>query len=318
MKKFCILVLSIIVLGLSSCSSLSDNSITYSDNETIYLEMKHDSLKVLQLTDLHLTYGIDAYDRATFKLIERLVKSDDFDLVVISGDISLSPLGPWLFHKLLTTMESLKIPWTFIFGNHETDYNSYQDYLTLIPDDIEYLQFKTGPDLEGGGVGNFVIEFQKDSMPFYQIVLMDSHAERDDYTEEEGIYDYLKTSQIDWYETKMTEAVVDNIVFMHIPIRQMMDTTGYIGIFNEDKVYAQGKDTGFFDSCVNYGRTKAMFFGHDHLNDFYVVQEGIILSYGRITGYSAYGNLERGGRVIEVLDNQNIVMSLVLESGVSE
>lgn len=318
MKKALILLIGFTILFLSSCNNLGDTSISYSDDETIYLEMKHESLKVLQLTDLHLTYGIDAYDRSTFSLIKRLVKSDDYDLVVISGDMTMSPLGPSMFKKLLNTMESLETPWTFVFGNHETDFNSYQDYLSLLPNNPEYLIFKTGPELEAGGVGNFVIEFQKNSVPFYQVVLMDSHAERDDYTEEEGIYDYLKTSQIDWYEAKMSDAIVDNIVFMHIPIRQMIDTTGYVGIFDEDKVYAQGKDTGFFDASVNYGKTKAMFFGHDHLNDFYVVQEGIILSYGRITGYSAYGNLERGGRMIEVLQNQDIVMSLILESGVSE
>lgn len=318
MKKTFIVIICLFILTLSSCNRLENTSIIYSDNDTIYLEMKHESLKVLQLTDLHLTYGIDAYDRLTFKLIEKLVKSDDFDLVVISGDISLSPFGPLLFNKLLTTMESLETPWTFVFGNHENDYNDYQDYLTLIPEEIEYLLFKTGPKLNDGGVGNFIIEFQKDSVPFYQVVLMDSHAERENFTEEEGIYDYLKTSQIDWYQTKMEESIVDNLVFMHIPLRQMIDTTGYVGIFNEDKVYAQGKDTGFFDACVSQGKTKGIFFGHDHLNDFYVIQEGIILSYGRITGYNAYGSLERGGRVIEVLENKDIVMSLLLESGVSE
>jgi len=54
------------------------------------------------------------------------------------------------------------------------------------------------------------------------------------------------------------------------------------------------------------------------LNDFYLLREDIILAYGRITGYSAYGDLERGGRVIEVMDDQEIVLSVLLESEVSQ
>ena len=79
-----------------------------------------------------------------------------------------------------------------------------------------------------------------------------------------------------------------------------------------------GIDTGFFDACVAYGKTKGVFVGHDHLNDFYLLKNDIILAYGRITGYSAYGNLERGGRLIEINENQEITLTLLLESGLEE
>lgn len=308
------------ILGiyLISCGSTETDDIIYSDDTPFILEMKSDTLKVLQLTDLHLTYGIDDFDRKTLRLISDLIASDDFDFVIITGDMTLSPIGPKLFKKLIDTMEAGKTPWSFIFGNHETDYQSYSDFLNVIPSDTQYLYFKTGPELDEGGVGNFVVEFQKNGTPFYQLIMMDSHAEREIYTEEEGEYDYLKESQIDWYEDKMDNTSVNNLVFMHIPIRQFIESDGYIGIFDEDKVYAQGIDTGFYDACVAYGKTKGIFVGHDHLNDFYLLRDDIILAYGRITGYSAYGNLERGGKVIEILENQEIVMSLLLESEVTE
>lgn len=316
MKKITTILLLFICLFLVSCSNNQD-VISYSDDEPFILEMKNDSLKVLQLTDLHLTYGNDDYDKKTLNLISELIASDDFDFVVITGDMSLSPLGPYLFKKIINTMEAAKTPWSFVFGNHETDYNSYSDFLNVIPDDTEYLYFKTGPELTDGGVGNFVVEFQKDGTPFYQLIMMDSHAEREVYTEEEGEYDYLKESQIEWYENKMSNTTVENIVFMHMPLRQFIDSEGYNGIFNEDKVYAQGVDTGFFDACVLHGKTKGVFVGHDHLNDFYLLRNDIILAYGRITGYSAYGNLERGGRGIEIDEDSNIVISVILESGLS-
>ena len=34
---------------------------------------------------------------------------------------------------------------------------------------------------------------------------------------------------------------------------------------------------------------KALFVGHDHINDYVVDYEGLLLGYGRKTGYGCYG-----------------------------
>ncbi|MBE0700619.1 MAG: metallophosphoesterase [Acholeplasmataceae bacterium] len=309
MKKSVLLILFLLLIFFSACQK-DTNVVTYSDDDPIILNMGNDVIKILQITDLHLTFGFDANDRKTFSLIEKLVKSDDFDLVVISGDMTLSITAPNLFSMLVKHMESLETPWTFVFGNHESDFHGYHRFIDQLSN-TEYLQFKVGPELVDGGYGNFIIQFEKDGQPFYRIYLLDSKAERSDYTEEEGIYDYLSEAQVTWYEQHVSLDVDDSIVFMHIPLRQFIDPIDYIGIFDEDQVYAQGVDTGFFDVMVTYGKTKGVFVGHDHLNDFYVIKEGIYLAYGRISGYNAYGNLERGGRVIEI-DSEAVMTSYVL------
>ena len=86
--------------------------------------------------------------------------------------------------------------------------------------------------------------------------------------------------------------------------------------FLEDMVYAQGKDTGFFDMMLTYDKSKAVFVGHDHLNDFTFIKDGILLAYGRNSGYTAYGYLERGGRHIEITD-EVLSTYVVLSSEVS-
>ena len=48
----------------------------YSSDTPMQVEVRGDSLKILQLTDLHLTYGIDANDRSTYSLIRKLVKKE--------------------------------------------------------------------------------------------------------------------------------------------------------------------------------------------------------------------------------------------------
>ena len=313
MKRVFIFILSIAFMFiLSSCKPYL---IEYSDNNPYTLEIKGDSLKILQITDLHLAYGIDERDRKTFELIQNLAFSDDYDLIVITGDLTMSPSAPRLFTSLIKHMESLKIPWTFVFGNHETDFHDYSDFISRIPE-TNYLMFKVGPEIEDGGYGNFKIEFTKDNQPFYNAYFLDSKAERSDYTEEEGEYDYLSYAQVSWYEDQVELDPVDSLVFMHIPLRQYIDPQNYVGIFREKMVYAQGVDTGFFDAMKVHGKSKAVFVGHDHLNDFYLMMDQIMLAYGRATGYNGYGNLEKGGRHIEISANHELITYIIVGSEV--
>jgi hypothetical protein len=212
-------------------------------------------------------------------------------------------------------MESLEIPWTFIFGNHDNDFNDYTKLLDQIHD-TKYLYYKNGPELIDGGIGNFKINFVYDDQIIYHAYFLDSKTERETYTEEEGEYGYLSDAQVSWYEDSVSTDLVESIVFMHIPLRQYIEARDYEGVFLEDKVYAQGIDTGFFDVMVAHNMSKAVFVGHDHLNDFSFTKEGILLAYGRISGYTSYGYLERGGRHIQIKD-QVIDTYVKLESEVS-
>jgi predicted MPP superfamily phosphohydrolase len=309
MKKITTLFLGVILLTfLVSCQ---DKEIVYTDNEPFTLEIKGDRLKILQITDLHLMFGIDDRDQKTFELIRNLAMHDDYDLIVISGDLTMSPQAPRLFTRLINVMESLKTPWTFIFGNHETDFHDYQDFLSKIKD-TEYLYFKVGPFIEDGGVGNFKINFTKDDQLFYHAYFLDSKAERYDDDTIVGDYDYINSHQVSWYEELVTEDIHESIVFMHMPLLQFDVTEGYVGIYNEKQVYAQGKDEGFFDMMVTHDKSKAVFVGHDHLNDFYVMVGDIMLAYGRVTGYNAYGNLPKGGRHIEITVDGVLSTSIII------
>src|SRR5690349_17783313 len=54
------------------------------------------------------------------------------------------------------------------------------------------------------------------------------------------------------------------------------------------------------------GDMKAVYCGHDHDNDYYGDYFNITLSYGRKTGYGAYGpppGWLRGARVLEIQEN---------------
>ncbi len=314
MKKHIIITFAILLLIiLYACEPKED--IIWSDNEPMILEVSNETIKILQITDLHLAYGISNRDQMTYNLITNLAKSDDYDLIVVTGDIVMSPQAPLLFKQFVNQMESLEVPWTFVFGNHDNDFNAYTMLLNQIGQ-TTYLYYKNGPELVDGGIGNFKINFIYEDQVIYHAYFLDTKAERKTYTEEEGQYDYLSFAQVLWYEELVSLDIKESLVFMHIPLRQYMTVETYDGLFLEDKVYAQGKDTGFFDMMVTYQKSKAVFVGHDHLNDFSFTKDGILLAYGRVTGYTAYGYLERGGRHIEVT-HEELTSYIVLGSDLS-
>lgn len=317
MKKVAVLLLMMLIsVSLFACQNETVD--LYTDDEPLILDMQDDTIKILQLTDQHLMYGFGYNDNQTFKLIETLARKDDYDLIVLTGDQTMAPRTIGIYQTLIHKMEALEIPWTFVFGNHDNDFVSYESLIqAIIAIDTTYLMFKVGPEMTDGGYGNFKINFMYQGNIIYHAYFLDSKNEEDTYTEEEGEYGYLSEAQVSWYEDHIGEDSHESVVFMHIPLRQYMladeSDPSFTGYFNEDKVYAQGKDTGFFQVMVDYGLSKAVFVGHDHLNDFSFTYQGILLAYGRNSGYSAYGDLPRGGRHIEIANDGMLTTYIVLE-----
>ena len=130
--------------------------VKYSDDTPIRFDLKGPSLKIVQFSDIHLMYGFDKTDRSTFELIKNITNETNPDLVVFTGDQTLSISSLARYKDLTKFMEELKTPWTFVFGNHDYDYTSpakiINNVLSINP---VYLYFKEGPALAEGGVGNF-------------------------------------------------------------------------------------------------------------------------------------------------------------------
>lgn len=299
MKLYITLLTFSFLVILSGCQSVLDPF--YTDNEPIVMEMRNDHLKILQLTDNHLTYGIDYNDRQTFKAIEDLVRSDDWDLVIFTGDMVMSPFAVPIFRHLVRIMEALETPWTFILGNHDRDYHSAERLLS-VTHGTTYLKFKVGPELEDGGAGNFKITFTQNGDPFYHLYFLDSKSEND-HPDQVTKYDFLSIAQVAWFEDFVQNDTVENLVFVHTPLMQFYDAQDITGTRGEPS-HPQGLDTGFFDTAVRIGLTRGVFVGHDHDNDFSFTLDGILLAYGRYTGLNAYGYLELGGRIIQIDANQ--------------
>ncbi len=292
-------ILTIIFFLFPFLGGFVNHDVAYTVEDTMTLDLNQPSARILQFTDLHLTFGVDAYDQQTFAMIRAITQAEQPDLIVFTGDQTMSPLSPWLFGMLSDVMQSLQTPWTFVFGNHDNDFNHNSANLMFLNEN-DYLYFLPGPALLSGGLGNFKINLNALGSPFYHLYFLDSKAELNTQL---FAYDYLSLAQVEWYENHVMNDFHNSLAFMHIPLQEMGEFEGIPfedGSMGEDAVYAQNVNTGFFDTAVNYGKTKGIFFGHDHLSNFSFFKEGILLAYGQTSGYNGYGQNLRGARMITI------------------
>lgn len=148
-------------------------------------------------------------------------------------------------------------------------------------------------------------------------------------------YDYVKEDQIDWYRTGVEKCNAHNaalyatlsdtekalysdllepksLMFMHIPLREVKyaydeyvnnnrqnseNVTFIEGNDGEtgEMVYCSKTDEQLFECVLELGSTQALFFGHDHLNNFVLEYKGVTLSYGYSMDYLAYFGIAKQG-----------------------
>ena len=191
---------------------------------------------------------------------------------------------------------------------------------------LKYCLFSAGPE-DIFGECNHVINI-KDSQGLVtsSFIMIDSNAYTDKDVFGLGWdYDNVHEDQIAWYRENIEYYTEENrrilvkslgegidpsafkvnpvtsYIYMHIPPEEMKtayneavkgdisDTEKY-GIVGEDGqvVYCSAYPDNFFETVVELGSTKGIFFGHDHLNSLHLTYKGVLLSYGCSIDYSAY------------------------------
>lgn len=134
-------------------------------------------------------------------------------------------------------------------------------------------------------------------------------------------YDFISESQIAWYKWAVEGAAKINggkapesIAFFHIALPEFYNAyiqwkdSGYdskIGFGEKrENVCCPSVNTGMFDVMKELGSTKNVVVGHDHINNYSVLYEGIRLTYGLKTGDCCYANDDlNGGTVLTITDN---------------
>ena len=303
------------------------------------LKFKDGSFKIMQIADIQET---KTPSPDTIKLLDLALEREKPDLVVFTGDqiqgYSATFLGN-LYDNVkecvtafLEPLIKRNIPFTFTFGNHDTQgglgkedqlriYRSFQGFVETElrnPDDIGSCCI-TVKDSKG----------EKNKMAVYVI---DSNAKEPD-----GSYSPVRKEQIDWYKDTRNALSEDgkylpSIVFQHIPVPEFYEVINKVRPFTkgaiedyknfkrcffvlDKEMYARGDffgetpavpkvNTGEFEAFREKGDVFALFVGHDHNNSFHKEYECITLGYTQGSGFNTYGpGDKRGVRILTFNEN---------------
>ena len=315
----------------------------YNDKLKFNKNGKFTILQVSDAQDMHIPR------KAMFKMLNKIYDRVNPDLIVLTGDnilgnhVNDALIGNRKNVKtkegtlkrvkkalgfLLDPIEERKIPFAFIYGNHD-DKNCltkdeqaavYKEYNCCIP----YNESDKTIDCDTYNVPVYSADGEKIK---YNIWMMDS-AGADD--EGNNSFEYVKKEALDWYCKKSDKLEKENgskvmsLMFQHIPVPQTKEF--FIECGKEDKGAVKGPDGKFFkldnekasgfafeyaETCEkDFGQLEALkkqkdvcalVFGHDHLNSFTGELNGINIIQTSGASFRSYGNMiSRGVRVFTI------------------
>ena len=283
------------------------------------VEAGEDGFRILQLTDLHYFYP--HLTSKTDKLVETLVKENDPDMIVITGDSTIGPANASFTKHLVKLMDGLGKPWAVVYGNHDAEGKADKFRLGEIYSDSEYCLYENGP-YNIGGTGNYAVNITQNGSPFYSLIMMDSNM----YIEYDGKEEYgcFTPSQVTWYDWLQTGLLANgyehSMMFFHIPFPEYRDAyaaweqSGFDpAIGSGDKREEECNATpnpGMFDKILEKGATTHVFVGHDHVNDYIVEYKGVTLGYGVKSSEQYYHDDDKvGGLIIDINADGNVSLT---------
>lgn len=262
------------------------------------LEAGNEDFKILCLTDIHYknwaTFGAFMginylLDWTSTNEMKALVKQTAPDLIIVTGDTTLTKRNDIEYKRFVKVMDSFEIPWGCVFGNHDEEGRADKAKLVDVLLTSEYGIFEYGAkDLHGAG--NYAVNITRGNDVAYSLYMMDSGTKIE--VDGESVYDNINKNQIDWYKwnvdgiNKASGKAVPNMAFFHIALPEYALSKEYIS--GESKETA-GKTAnfGFFDVFKANGGTQT-FAGHDHSNNFTVDYQGVKLTYVQKSSYNCY------------------------------
>lgn len=273
------------------------------DSVTIRKEAGGD-FKVLLFTDMHLD-GKNKTSKLTVSHLVENIRREKPDLVLLGGDNVTSGLNAARCKQLGWIFEMLDVYWAGVIGNHEGDnkYSVSREEMVDIFSSFEHCLMRKGlSDVKGNC--NYTLEILNpdDSMlqTFFFLdtfdMVPDAEKPQFGYTPEDKVTDGARADQVGWYTEKaksLKERYGDysSVLVQHIPLPQMKQAAelkDFLYGVNLEGVCCTGFDSGLFDAVKAAGTTKLIFCGHDHMNNFGAMFDGIQLSYIEPSGYGSY------------------------------
>jgi hypothetical protein len=290
--------------GAANDSSAKRSSLTVERVETDRFALEFSppeprSVRILQLTDTHFgntDLVSQVEDKRSFAEIKRLVERERPDFIVHTGDFINNDKGPKISFEAVEVFDDLGVPWTHVLGNHDIGARSVPEFRKLMKH-AAVGEFR-GPD---GDEYAFRLDLKRAGQSSPDCTLFCFYS---------GFRDpgrKVSRPQLDWFGDQIRSDAEQEIkspalAMIHIPVvefEKLRAAEKHLGNYGERVCF--DNDTGdTFTALKRSPRMRGIFSGHDHENDYCGTWEGVELVYGRVGGWSAYGDLPRGGRLIEI------------------
>ncbi len=329
MKKAISLIMAIIMcLSLCVCAFAADSG----EEEAKTLQFGEDG-KFTILQD-----GFPA-DERMFDFIYLVIEKYQPDLVVLGGDNSVGSgeTKAQAIEELVSPYVNTGTYFTMVFGNHDHQqgvekpelFEMYKTY------GGEYFLGVDEDNPESSKVGtHFLPVYSSDGSKIaYGLYMFDSGNYAFNEDGEEVGYDCVDEEQIQWYKDKRdglkeeTGDYVPSIAFQHIVPGEVYDNVYYRSAVNLGElgrsfygnnytfVPKLNRFSGFLNEppCPGYynygqidalaekGDVQAVFVGHDHVNSYDVVANGVHIINSPAITYNSYSSkLNQGCTLIEI------------------
>ncbi len=254
-------------------------------------------------------------------MLYKQIRDSKADLVVLTGDLILGKYQHIDAIQFAQFMEKIGVYWCFTFGNHEAreEKGRFKELLMKCKTSFPHCIARQGKK-ELFGLGNYCVNILKNENEILRTLFMFDSGRHilPEYKAEHGVpenfegFDFLKNSQMNWYENKIKAlrekyGEVKSFMYMHIALPEYenvveTDENGNLAFSGKyevlfgtpcEQVRCSSFNSGMFSLIKKLGSTQAVFAGHDHLNDFCALYDGVYLVYNQNGTCAAYTPEER-------------------------
>ncbi|MBK5721211.1 metallophosphoesterase [Dysgonomonas sp. Marseille-P4677] len=272
---------------------------------------KNGEFKIAQFTDIHWSNKSPNCPK-TVEVIKSVLQAEKPDIAILTGDIVTDAPAKEGWLAIAKIFADTKTPWAVTLGNHDAETGVSRKEIFDIIESLPYFIGEKGPEMTG--CGNYVLPIQSSQNTKTAAALYCIDTNNKPPANKYGHYDWIHFDQIEWYRKTSDKLTAQNnntplpaLAFFHIPVLEFNNVVGKeTTIGNKEEGVASPEiNSGMFCSMVEKKDVMGIFVGHDHDNDYIGIEQGIALAFGRTSGIDAYGDLERGSRIIMMYEGKN-------------